>query len=834
MRVPSVHKSVHRPWSFDLTQDKSAVRRSQQTVRGPQSTVHRPKTFVCRRPSFGLTPFGSEPFLDTEPRDGAQGRRQDKSVVRRKGTATSLLIFLICFCFWLGPPGSMGQSNVKIEGHVYDRDDGHPVPGAIVKIAGTNYQSRADNSGYFFFEKIPAGTYSLKVSCPGYEDQTIPSLNVSEDLTARVDVHLQRKTFMLPGLEVTAEREPLRIISAETIEKEQIRRMQARTLAEVIENASGVFVQESGGVGGSGQVSIRGSSPEHVLVLVDGHKINPSGSGVADLNTIPLEMVERVEIMRGGQSARWGADALAGVINVITRPLKEREPIRLNLEGQLGRWKSETYSSSFSNTFFERLTAKFGGSYQYSKNDFEIWVYPDPRTREILNSQGQNGDSTTARENAYRRTSNLYVSGDYPLGPGSELGFSGQWYRSEKGLPGSYGQMLQYQKAWTEDERRFLSLRFAHAFSSLVWLDNNLGWSRFSQHYQNDTMTVFNAEYVDDLLDFSALAKIRISSANQLDLGTQFQQDILHHTDFLDTQRSMGRMSRQTYSAFLSDEQQIALPRRLMFERLNVNLAVRWDRFESRKDFISPQAGVSISGGQDYRLTLRANHGKSYRQPSNNALFWKEDVFAAGNPDLLPERSEHSEAGGEVHLPWLGSLSGGVTYFHNVVTDLIEWHRRFDGRYHPVNISRAKIHGHEDFITWKSPAEILEVNYNNTVCYARNRSGDRIYDGKFIPFRPRYVTSMSFGFDQGIFEILYKLRWVSERFNGPANSIAQREEPYHLQDLSLGLKRRLWGVDTKLRCEWRNLTDEEYQVVYRHPMPGRSWNMSLGFVREFN
>jgi vitamin B12 transporter len=819
-----------------LTPRQVAIRRRKMQVSSASSLGAR----NVRSPrSFDLAPFGSEP----------QGRRQDKSAVRRfrrvlpsgawRGffrprRVKVLLVLLGCLGVWFCAASALAESNIKIGGYVYDRDDGHPVPGAVVGIAGTGYQSRTDNSGHFFFEKIPAGIYSLNVSCPGYEDQTIPSLNVSEDLTARVGVHLERKTFTLPGLEVTAERELARISSVETIEKEQIRRMQARTLAEVVESVCGVFVQESGTGGGSGQVSIRGSSPEHLLVLVDGHKINPSGSGVADLNTIPLEMVERVEILKGGQSARWGADALGGVINVVTRPSKSMHPAALNLESHRGKWKSETYSSSFSNTFFDKLKAKFAGSYQYSENDFEIWVYHDPRIRQILNNQGQNGDSTTGRRNAYRRTSNLFASGKYPLGSRTGLGFSGQWYRSRNGLPGSYGQMLQYQRAWAEDERRFLSAEVVHVFSSSVSLDNSLSWSRFIQRFRNDTVMVFDAKYVDDLLDLSALAKIRIAAANQLDLGAQFQQDVLHHTDILNPQKSMGRISRQTYSAFLSDEQSISLPRALLFRKLNLNLAVRWDQSENLKDFISPQAGLSVSRGQDYRLTLRANYGKSYHQPSNNALFWKEDVFAVGNPDLLPEKSEHSEAGGEIHLPWLGSLSGGMTYFHNVVADLIEWHRRFDGRYQPVNISRARIYGHEDFITWKSPADMLEVSYNNTVCYARNKSGDKIYDGKFIPFRPRYVTSLSFRFDHNVFEVLYKLRWVSERFNGPANSMAQREEPYHLQNLSLGLKKRVWGVDTKLSCEWRNLTDEEYEVVYRHPMPGRAWSVSLGFVRQFN
>jgi vitamin B12 transporter len=662
----------------------------------------------------------------------------------------------------------------------------------------------------------------------------VSPLSVSEDVTTRIEIQLKRKTFILPGSEVFARKEPAGIAGIERIEKAQIERMQARTLVEVIESVSGVFVQESGGVSGSGQVSIRGSSPEHVLVLVDGHKINPSGSGVADLNSIPLEMVERVEILKGGQSARWGADALGGVINIVTQPSKMREPVEFNLESHWGKWKSEIYSSSFSSTFFEKLNAKFAGSYQHCRNDFEIWVYDDPRKREILNSQGKNGDSTTTRRNAYRRASNFFLSGSYPLSRRAELSFSGQLYRAKSGLPGSYGQMLQYQKAWAQDERRFWSTRLNHVLSPVVWLDNNLSWSRFSQHYQNDTMTVFNAKYVDDLLDLSSLAGIRIISTNHVKVGAQFQQDILRHTDLLHPEGSMGKVRRQTYSAFISDEQRIDLPKVLLFEKLNLNSAVRWDQSKTLKDFVSPQVGLSVSRGGKWRVTLRANYGKSYRQPSNNALFWKEDVYATGNPDLLPEKSEHSEAGGEIRLPCLGSLSGGMTYFHSLVIDLIEWHRRFDGKYYPANISRAKIYGHEDFIRWSSPGDILEINYNNTVCYAKNKSGDRIYDGKFIPFRPRYVTNLNVRLDYRIFEILYKLRWVSERFNGPANSIAQREEPYHLQDLSVGLKKKVLGVEARLRGDWRNLTDEEYELVYRHPMPGKAWSVSIAVARKFN
>ena len=744
---------------------------------------------------------------------------------RSNRVARTLLLAIILNLLFFAYLG-FAQSNIKIEGHVYDHDDGHPVPKTTLRILNTNYECKSDNLGYFHLEKTPVGTYTLEISSLGYENKEIPQVIVNVDVTTQIDVRLKKRIYFLPGLTVTAKRVPIETKSIKTIQRKEIEKMQVHTVSEVIESASGVFVQKSGTVAGTHRVSIRGSSPKHVLILLDGQKINPSGTGVADLNTIPLEMVEKIEILKGGQSAIYGADALGGVINIITLPQKREEPSRLTLGNHWGKWETEIFNSSFSNTFFNKLFTKFAYTHQYTKNDFKIWVEDDPKKRE------RNGDSTTTRKNAYKKASNFFLAGTYAFSPETELSFSGHIYQAKNGLPGSYGKMVEYQRAWAEDERRLLSLKFTHRFSPSLFLENNLGYSRFKQHFQNDTITCFDSKYVDEVIDFSLLAHIKIFKTNQLKMGIQFQKDMLNHTNLRNPDDSMGKIKRGTFGAFFSDQQQFTLPKFLFFKSLNFNLALRWDHSEILKDFLSPQVGLALSRGERYRIMVKTNYGKSYRQPSNNALFWKEDVFAAGNPDLLPEKSEHSEAGAEVHLPWLGNLSGGMTYFHNFVKDLIEWHRRFDGRYHPVNISRTKIYGHEDFVNWKSPKDILEVNYNNTVCYAKNKSGDRLENGKFIPFRPRYLTNLSFRFDYKIFEIFYKIRWVSERFIGPANK--KREEPYHLEDLSLGLKKRLWRVDTKLRWEWRNLNDEEYMLIYRHPMPGREWGINLTIAWEFN
>jgi outer membrane cobalamin receptor len=143
----------------------------------------------------------------------------------------------------------------------------------------------------------------------------------------------------------------------------------------------------------------------------------------------------------------------------------------------------------------------------------------------------------------------------------------------------------------------------------------------------------------------------------------------------------------------------------------------------------------------------------------------------------------------------------------------------------PVNISRAKITGHEDFIRFSLFDKKIEVHYQNTVAKALNKSGDRIYDGKFIPFRPRYVTNLEYRLTHWLFRFSHKLRWVSQRYTLEANT--KKEMPYRLQDLSFGLRKEISTWVIKLNVQIKNLTSEKYILIQNHPMPGREWGVNL-------
>jgi len=736
-----------------------------------------------------------------------------------------IFLFPLSFCFVLTivftsplfTQGVLAQSNVKIEGYVYDQEGGHPLSGAEVRIANSSYRTITNSSGFFFFEKLPTGSYSLEVHCAAYEKEIVSDVEIIEDVTTKISIYLKGKIYELAPIEVTAKRIPLPSASVEIIDKEKIRNSQANSVAEVLEGLAGVSVQKTGRTAGQHQISIRGSSSEHVLVLIDGQRINPSGSGKADLNSIPLQIVEKIEVYKGGASSRYGSGAVAGAVNIVTQPQTVSDETKIQAKNYLGSWQSEVFSFSLKNPLrITNSTTNLAYTYGTSDGDFE---YDDPK------------NGLSKRENAYHRRYDFFFSGLAQLKPKTAVAFSAQLYRSKNGIPGAVYQLTE--NAQLNDSRRFLNFKFEQEASRKVSGQVRFGLIRFEQHYKSTQDRIkYDTEYVDDIVDFCAGFRSRLLPENSMELGAEFEKDMLHHKDHLRPAQSMGKTTRHTFSLFFTEVQAVTLPPYLFFSDLNLNLSVRYDRPEKIQDFTSPQVGITLSRGAASKIILRSSYGKSYRQPSNNALFWKEDVWSAGNPDLLPEKSENYELGTETRLPLFSgsNLSAGITYFHSLVWDIIVWRRRFDGRHMPVNISKAEISGHEDFARVSLFDGKIEINYQNTTTRVLNRSGDRIYDGKFIPFRPRYVTNLEYRLAAWLLRFSHRFRWVSERYTLEANT--KKEQPYHLEDLSLGVRKKISNWEVKFNVQVRNLTSEKYLLIQNHPMPGREWGVNLEVVHE--
>jgi len=126
-------------------------------------------------------------------------------------------------------------------------------------------------------------------------------------------------------LTVTASRLPMDSARSgnpiEIITRDDIEALNPVSLAELLRSRAGLSISQQSGVGGLTQVRMRGSEANHVLVLIDGIEANDIGQGSEfNFSQFPIQLIEKIEIVHGAESALWGSDAVAGVIHIITRP----------------------------------------------------------------------------------------------------------------------------------------------------------------------------------------------------------------------------------------------------------------------------------------------------------------------------------------------------------------------------------------------------------------------------------------------------------------------------------------------------------------------------------
>ena len=150
---------------------------------------------------------------------------------------------------------------------------------------------------------------------------------------------------ILPNISVTASRTPVEVQYSPTaitiITAEQIAESKAVYVSEVLQSVAGLNVSRTGGPANLTQLRMRGGEANHVLVLIDGIEANKLSSGSEfHFDRFSTDQVERIEVLRGAQSALWGSDALSGVVNIITKRAKKGHKVTLSSSlGQRDYWR---------------------------------------------------------------------------------------------------------------------------------------------------------------------------------------------------------------------------------------------------------------------------------------------------------------------------------------------------------------------------------------------------------------------------------------------------------------------------------------------------------------
>ncbi len=597
----------------------------------------------------------------------------------------------------------------------------------------------------------------------------------------------------LPTMSVTANRldtPTAEVGSALTIVTgEELEQRQTRVLSDVLRTVPGVAVNRTGPMGAQTQVRIRGAENNQTLVIIDGIEVNDPASGSEyDFANLLTGDVERIEVLRGPQSALYGSDAIGGVINIVTR--RGRGPL-------------------------SATAAIEGGSFGTLAGRAAIGAGND-RYDLSFSGQGVTSDGVSAADkrlgnpekDGYR---NGTLAGNVALRPTerSEIALVGRYTRLRSDTDGFVGgRGAVDDRTDTTGEQYFGRIQGKVAFFDGRWEHiAGLSYGRQQRDYRDESKTVTSrfdgrktkADYQTNLTLDTGPAKHVLTAA------VEHEDDkAISRSAFSDFDRSIG-------STGLIGQYMLGL-----FDRLTLTGSVRRDDNDLFRDATTwrTTAAYTVDG---IGTKLRASYGTGVKNPTLFELYGYTNTYA-GNPNLTPERARGWDAGFDQPF-WGKRAVADATWFEQRIRDLITGSGRSS-----VNMpGESHVRGVELGLSVE-PLDKLVVRASYTYTDGEDSSGAELIR------RPKHLASLNVNYRflddraNANLGIVYNGRTTDWAYDTFYNRYVVNLTPYTLVNLagSYALTER---VEVFGRIE--NLFDRRYEDAWTYGTPGRAGYLGL-------
>ncbi len=577
---------------------------------------------------------------------------------------------------------------------------------------------------------------------------------------------------------VTARRvaEPLSrtLASATVVTRADLERQQAQTLDEVLARSTGFALVNNGGIGKASFVFVRGAESDQNLVLIDGTRVGSTTLGTTALQDIPLEQIERIEIVRGPRSALYGSEALGGVIQVFTRRGARDGSWRPEFSFGGGSHGTQRASASVGGGD-ERRFLRVGASYLASNGTNACEGFGAPRFVGCFTSEPD--------DDGYRNAS-FSARGGVTAGVATSIEAALLYTEGRVEYDSSFANVADFNQLAA-------SLSVTHPLNDRLTLrahlgraeDNSENLARGALQSRLDTTRDSASVLLDATLGGSGAG---LTDGVQLTLGLDFGRDrVAGNTAYLERSRDTAGAFAQ--AAFAHGAQQ-------------------WLASLRRDD--NQQFGGETTGSLAWGYALApawrvtASASTAFKAPTFNDLYFP----GFGNPALGPETS----VGVETSLRYdAGATRTSVTAFENRIDDLIG----FDTGFRPVNIDETRIRGLE--LEGSTRWRLLDLRGSIEWLEPQNRSAGALR-GKTLPRRAERSAKLGAGLQLGPVRLGADLLYSGTRWDNLANT--RRLGGYSVVDLLVD-----WRVAPAWRIQGRiaNALDRSWQTAAFYPQPGR-------------
>jgi vitamin B12 transporter len=573
----------------------------------------------------------------------------------------------------------------------------------------------------------------------------------------------------------TAQTEDQTLAPVTVITRQEIEMLQPASLQDLLSTTPGMAISNQGGPGKISAMFLRGTNANQVLVLVDGIRVGSATAGTTPIQDIPLDQIQRIEIVRGPFSSLYGSEAIGGVIQIFLRHAP--------------------------GTFVPNASVG-AGSYRHWTTGAGFSAAGDKGWVSVRASHDQTKGINSCRVGA----AELFVGcfADQPDRDG--------FHNSGLTLHGAY----QFDDRWSADGLAMRTEGFNHYDGTFSDSDD------------------YSTQVVGAQLHFRPDAGVNLTlRAGQ---STDFDSDYLAGTyvDTFDTRRTLGSLQADITAAggLLTtgldwQRDQVASTTAYATSlRTNRGLFAEWQRTfgvqslqaNLRRDQNS-QFGGKTTGSLLWgwtlmpNLRLTANYGTAFVAPTFNDLYYP----GFSNPHLAPETSRNIDIGLRGTPAW-GHWSLNV--YRNDIRDLIALNPAFV----PENIDRGRITGIEGVIGGKLAGWNLSATA--TLLNAVDDAVGGFYNGKQLPRRPRQSARLDADRSFGRFSFGVGWSLNAHAYDDLANQ--HRLGGYALTDLRAG-----WQVnhDWKLQLALNNVFDKGYETAYYYNQPGRNFMLTLRWNR---
>ena len=450
----------------------------------------------------------------------------------------------------------------------------------------------------------------------------------------------------------------LTVISAEEIEKSG-----ASTIGELLNQQVGVQFDRAGGPGAAESIFIRGGNSSHTLLLVDGVRINSATTGAGSFESIPLSLVERIEILRGGGSSLYGADALSGVVQIFTK-------------SNLGNYSKVDVS-------FGNLDSRdIGLSLGRKINDLNISFGVGEKSSKGINLYSRNTNAYNTDLDGYLLRS-FNFRADHKINNG-RLGFSHMTSQltsqfDSYALDSSYTPQLSGADWKNKHEIKVSSIWHEYLIDS-NWL------SKITFSDGVDSVITTPSSIYPQSNDVFKTKNQQLNWQNNFSTEYgKFIAGIEYLEQKLETTGSYEKRNRTISSQYVGLIKD--------FNKNQIQLNLRRDDNDQFGEKLTNSMGYSFKPNQSLKFYI--SRGSSFKAPSFNDLYFPvTPSVGGGNPNVKPETATNHEVGVQYIKPDRGI---SLTRFVSEISNLISWTESPAGsyEYYPSNVGEAKITGYE-------------------------------------------------------------------------------------------------------------------------------------------